>query len=86
MAWMYILKLSNNKYYVGSTSNLEQRLFDHSHGKSPYTKKFLPVELKFSKQFPDIYTANKAEKYLKSLKSKIVIERIINSQLFEFKF
>ena len=83
MAWVYILQLANNKYYIGSTTNLEQRIFDHSHGKSPYTKKFLPVKLLFSKEFNDLTTANKAEKYIKKLKSRIIIEKIVNTQNLE---
>ena len=30
------------KYYVGSTLNLEQRLFQHNHGKTPFTKTGIP--------------------------------------------
>ena len=80
MAWVYILRLSNNKFYVGSTSNLNQRLYDHSRGKSSYTKKFLPIKLEFSQQFDTLSEAIKTEKHLKKLKSSIIIQKIINSQ------
>ena len=84
MAWLYILRLSNGKYYIGSTSNLNQRINDHSLGKSPYTKKFLPIQLKFSQEFPNLSDANKMEKYLKKLKSRKIIEKIINLQTLHF--
>ena len=86
MAWLYILSLSNGKYYIGSTTNLQQRLLDHSLGKSPYTSKFLPIVLKFSQEFPDISSANKMEKYLKKLKSRKVIEKVINLQKLQFNW
>ena len=36
---VYVLKLENNKWYVGKTSNLEKRLEEHEKGdRSPWTK------------------------------------------------
>ena len=84
MAWLYILGLSNGKYYIGSTTNLKQRLIDHSLGKSTFTRKFLPIELKFSQKFPDISSAYKMERYLKKLKSRKIIEKIIYLQKLHF--
>jgi len=79
-SWVYILELSNGNHYIGSTRNIEQRIFDHQHGKSGYTSKYLPVELKYSCEFKDYSEALKTEKYLKNIKNKKVIESIINSQ------
>ena len=31
-AWMYILECSDGSYYVGSTINLERRLWEHNEG------------------------------------------------------
>ena len=43
---MYILKCSDNSYYVGSTNNLTLRIEEHMHGEgAEYTKHRLPVEL-----------------------------------------
>ncbi|MBI4099996.1 GIY-YIG nuclease family protein [Candidatus Microgenomates bacterium] len=77
MGWVYILRLSNGKYYVGSTSNLLQRLETHKNGKSKYTSKHLPLELVFSQKCPDILIAKKIEIWLKDLKSRRIIEQII---------
>ena len=79
-SWIYILKLSNDKYYIGSTRNLKQRIFDHQHGKSGYTSKYLPLELKYSCELKNYSEALKAERYIKSLKSKESIDLIIKSQ------
>lgn len=75
--WVYILKLSNGKYYVGSTSNLAARLVSHKGGRSNYTSKHLPLYLVFSQEYVDVSRAKKVELWLKQLKSKEIIERII---------
>lgn len=42
---VYILKLVENKYYVGSTTNLEERMKYHgTHAGSKWTIKYEPVE------------------------------------------
>lgn len=49
MAHMYILKCSDGSYYVGSTRNLEARLWMHQEGRgAEYTKRRLPVELVYA--------------------------------------
>ncbi len=78
MAFVYILLLSNNKYYVGSTTNLEKRLNDHSSGKSGYTSKHLPVKLVFQKEYSSFSDARKIENFIKKQKSRIYIEKLIN--------
>lgn len=46
MAIVYVLKLRNDKYYVGRTSNLERRIDDHKAGYgSSWTKKHKFVEM-----------------------------------------
>ncbi|MBK6543809.1 MAG: GIY-YIG nuclease family protein [Saprospiraceae bacterium] len=43
MFYVYILFSDKlNKYYVGSTQNLNQRFFQHNHGKTPFTKTGIP--------------------------------------------
>jgi len=44
--FMYIVRCSDNSLYVGSTSNVEQRVNDHNAGKGGYTtRKKKPVKL-----------------------------------------
>ncbi|NQX27446.1 GIY-YIG nuclease family protein [Microbacteriaceae bacterium VKM Ac-2854] len=46
MAWIYMLRCADGSYYVGSTKNLDTRLWQHRKGKgAEYTKRRLPVEL-----------------------------------------
>jgi predicted GIY-YIG superfamily endonuclease len=42
----YLLKLVDNKYYVGRTINLEQRMIQHFSGEgAKWTKKYYPIEI-----------------------------------------
>ena len=56
--YMYILKCSNGKYYVGSTTDLDRRLAQHQSGEGAnFTKKHLPVELVYFEEYDRIDTA-----------------------------
>lgn len=63
---VYILKCSDNSYYTGCTSKLENRLERHNKGQVHYTKDKLPIELITYISFSDKYKAFEFEKYLKS--------------------
>ncbi|MCF6378605.1 GIY-YIG nuclease family protein [Nocardioides KLBMP 9356] len=48
MPFVYMLRCSDGSYYVGSTRNLERRLFQHNHAVEDacvYTRSRRPVEL-----------------------------------------
>jgi len=66
MHYVYILLLSNGHYYVGSTSDLRRRLQEHEGGKSPTTKRFLPLKLITYLAFSTKEKAEKFETYLKT--------------------
>ena len=63
---VYILKCKRGRYYTGCTSNLEERIKQHSKGVVHYTKDKLPVELVCYIAFSDRTKAFQFEKYLKS--------------------
>jgi putative endonuclease len=67
LSFVYILKCSDNSYYVGVTSNLSKRFTEHKTGKYPnsYTHKRRPVELVFYAEFTDINIAIQYEKKIK---------------------
>ena len=47
-AYVYMLRCSDDSFYVGSTRNLEKRLWEHQAGMgAEYTKRRRPVELVF---------------------------------------
>ena len=63
MAWMYILECSDGSYYVGSTKNLERRLWEHNEGLgAKYTARRRPVELVYAAEFASIAEAYEREK------------------------
>jgi predicted GIY-YIG superfamily endonuclease len=63
---VYILKCTDEKYYVGCTSNLENRLMRHRNKEVSFTATRLPIELITYIVFTDKYKAYAFEKYLKS--------------------
>jgi putative endonuclease len=65
MPFVYILRCADDSFYVGSTRNLEARMFQHSTGKgSLYTSTRLPVELVFIEEFNNVGDAYAREKQL----------------------
>ncbi len=63
MAWMYILECADGSYYVGSTVDLERRLWEHNQGEgAKYTAHHRPVKLVFSAESDSIAAAFSAEK------------------------
>jgi putative endonuclease len=78
-SYVYILKCSDNSYYTGITSNLEQRVFQHESGFYPdcYTFKRRPLELVFYAEFTDINFAIEKEKQIKKW-SRLKKEALIN--------
>lgn len=66
MYYVYILKLKDNGFYTGSTSDLKKRLAKHSKGGVLATKGHRPVKLIFYCAFPTKKQAIDFEFYLKS--------------------
>ena len=86
MAHVYILQsLVNSRYYIGSTNNLERRIEEHNTGKSTYTKLTRPFKLMYSQEFDSLKDAHTIELKLKKLKSRTIIEKIIDEQIIKLK-
>jgi putative endonuclease len=69
MYFVYILQsLKDKGYYVGLTSNLENRLAYHNAGRVRSTKLRIPFKLMYSERFNSRSEAREREKYLKSYK------------------
>ncbi|MBA2611243.1 MAG: GIY-YIG nuclease family protein [Bacteroidetes bacterium] len=67
MLYFYILKCSDESYYVGVTNNVESRLFQHQEGiiETCYTFSRRPLELKYYEIIEDNLQAIKREKQIK---------------------
>ena len=77
---MYILQSEKNgKYYIGSTDDIEKRLIKHNKGYSRYTKDKGPFKLIYKEGYYTRSEAKKREYYLKSLKSRKALEKLINN-------
>ena len=70
MYYVYLLKLSNDDFYAGSTMNLKLRLEKHQSGAVRHTSKFRPVVLVWYAAFESKNKALEFEKYLKSSSGK----------------
>lgn len=82
---MYILKCANDKFYTGSTKNLEKRLNQHQSGEGAnFTKKHLPVELVYFETFTRIDWAFYREKQIQGWSHKKK-EALINGDLEKLK-
>ena len=66
--YVYILQSINNpdKYYVGYTTNIKDRLTKHNEGGVNYTVKYKPWKIKNTISFDEKEKALAFEKYLKS--------------------
>ena len=63
VAYMYILECSDRTLYVGSTRNLEGRLWQHQVGEGAiYTQTRLPVRLIYFEQYDRVDAAFRREK------------------------
>ena len=79
MAFVYILKLANDQYYVGSTYNLPHRIREHNNGQDFFTRRFLPVELKYFEEYETKEEAAKRERQIKGW-SRVKKEKLISGE------
>lgn len=63
---------------MGSTSDLDKRIIKHNQGGSRYTKSKKPWSIVYSEEYATLSEARKRENYLKSLKSRVAIEKLID--------
>ena len=66
--FVYVLKTQeySPRYYVGVTSNVEQRLAWHNQGRCAHTAKYRPWRFHVIVEFSDEAHATRFEQYLKS--------------------
>ncbi len=80
MIAMYMLRCSDDSYYVGSTRNLEARMLQHAAGEgSTYTRRRMPVELVYVHECATVVEAYAAEKRVQGW-SRAKREALISGQ------
>lgn len=78
MYFIYILKSEKDgRYYIGITKNLGNRIKQHNGGFSGYTSGRGPFKLVYKEAYNTLSEAKRREYYLKSLKSRIAIGKLI---------
>jgi len=75
MFYVYVLKCSDDKPYIGCAHDLKERLSRHNKRNVPATKDRLPVKLINYFAFSNKYTAFEFEKYLKSGSGRAFIKK-----------
>ena len=76
--YVYILKsLKDEKYYIGSTADIQARLAHHNAGKQRSTKNRIPFELVVYEVFHSKKEALIREKQIKSYKGGSAFKRLL---------
>ena len=77
--FVYILYSDSvDKYYIGSCGNVDVRLSRHNAGATISTKSGRPWKVVYREEFNSKTEAIKYEYYLKRMKSRVFIEKILN--------
>ena len=67
MAWVYILRCADGSYYVGSTLDMERRLWQHNEGiGAAYTKWRRPVAVAWAAEYHNVADAFALEKKIQN--------------------
>jgi putative endonuclease len=80
MWFLYILYSSKrDKFYIGSTNDLQRRLNEHNNRHTPSTRGGEPWNLVYHEEFENKSDARKRERAIKAKKSRTYIEFLISS-------
>ena len=70
MAWVYMLRGSSGRYYIGSTTDLQRRLEQHHHGHTHSTRRLgQTLELATALEVASLAEARKLEREMKRKKN-----------------
>ena len=79
--FVYILySLTKDKFYIGFTSNLEERIIRHNQKSKGFTGKINDWKMIYSEAYNTKSEAMAREKQIKSWKSRIKIQQLINNK------
>ncbi|MFC1756536.1 GIY-YIG nuclease family protein [Patescibacteria group bacterium] len=84
MFYVYILySLSDKKFYIGYTNNIERRMSEHKSGKVASTANRKNLKLIFYEAYFSKQDAERREKYFKTTKGKKVLKQMLRESLQE---
>jgi predicted GIY-YIG superfamily endonuclease len=77
MWYVYILKMADGEYYIGSTNDLKRRMEEHKREREISTKWRLPIALEAYIAVKSERTARRLDKYLKTSSGKMSLRKRI---------
>jgi len=80
-----LLSQKDGLFYIGSSSNLKERLTAHFHGKSKATASRRPFKLIFCEYFVSKHDALRRERYFKTNPGKKTLKLMLRKSLDELK-
>ena len=75
--FLYILKDDAGKLYVGSTDNIDRRMYQHRHKHTQTTARMDGPKLMLVQRYDSLKEARKIERKIKNLKRKDYVEKMI---------
>ena len=69
MAWVYILRGSSGRHYLGSTPDLGARLAQHRRGHTHTTKRIGEFQIVAQREYSTLKEARDTERFLKAKKN-----------------
>ena len=69
MAWVYILRGSTGRHYIGSTHDLEYRMAQHRRGHTHTTKRIGMFEVVAQREYATLKEARDVDRTLKAKKN-----------------
>jgi len=79
-----LLSLKDNKFYIGLTTDLKQRLTSHFHGNSKSTAPRRPFKLIYCEYYLSKHDAYRREKYLKTSTGNRMLKLLLKDSLKEY--
>ena len=79
MYYVYILKsLKDGRYYIGYTSNLEERIKKHNAGETKSLKYIRPLKIIYFEKYNTRQEAYKRERQIKRYKGGEAFKKLVN--------
>jgi len=76
--YVYVLKSKLKDFiYVGFTSNLRKRFFEHNKKEEQSTKAYAPFDFIFYEAYRDVKDAKRREDYFKTTKGKTTLKAML---------
>ena len=80
MFYVYILQsLKDNKYYIGSTNDIDRRLEEHNVGKVTSTRYRRPLKVIYKEECSSLSEARRRELVIKKMKGGIQFKALLRA-------